>query len=41
MANYRLTTKAIEDLARIWNYTADTWSENQADNYYHMLLAGW
>jgi toxin ParE1/3/4 len=39
MANYRLTTKATEDLARIWNYTVDNWSEKQADNYFHMLLA--
>lgn len=38
MASYRLTKKAAEDLAHIWNYTVDTWSENQADYYYHMLL---
>ena len=38
MANYRLTKKAAEDLALIWNYTVDTWSENQADRYFRMLL---
>ena len=38
MAKYRLTKKAAEDLARIWNYTVDTWSENQADYYFQMLL---
>ncbi|HEC42872.1 MAG TPA: type II toxin-antitoxin system RelE/ParE family toxin [Bacteroides sp.] len=38
MASYRLTKKATEDLARIWNYTIDTWSENQADHYFKMLL---
>ena len=27
MGSYRLTNKAVEDLARIWNYTVDTWSE--------------
>jgi toxin ParE1/3/4 len=38
MASFRLTKKAVEDLAEIWNYTIDTWSENQADRYYQMLL---
>ena len=38
MAKYKLTIKVTEDLREIWNYTVDTWSENQADQYYHMLL---
>lgn len=38
MAKYYLTNKAVEDLADIWNYTLETWSENQADKYYHILL---
>lgn len=38
MAMYRLTNKAVDDLTQIWNYTIDTWSENQADKYYRMLL---
>ena len=38
MAKYKLTNKAVEDLARIWNYTFDKWSEKQADKYYDMLL---
>ena len=38
MAKYELTNKATKDLGRIWNYTVDTWSENQADQYYRMLL---
>lgn len=38
MARYRLTKKAAEDLAHIWNYTFDTWSENEADIYFQMLL---
>ena len=38
MAGYKLTNKAVEDLSHIWNYTFYKWSENQADNYYHMLL---
>ena len=39
MAKYLLTNKAVEDLADIWNYTFDVWSEKQADAYYNMLLA--
>lgn len=38
MASYHLTKKASEDLKHIWNYTFDTWSENQADHYFYMLL---
>jgi toxin ParE1/3/4 len=38
MASYKLTLKATKDLRNIWNYTVDTWSENQADQCYHMLL---
>jgi toxin ParE1/3/4 len=38
MARFRLTKKATQDLSHIWNYTVDTWSENQADLYYRMLL---
>jgi toxin ParE1/3/4 len=38
MANYILTNKAVEDLAKIWEYTFEAWSETQADRYYYMLL---
>lgn len=38
MAKYRFTNKAVEDLSNIWNYTFDSWSENQADLYYEMLI---
>ncbi len=38
MAKYHLTQKAVEDLAAIWNYTYETWSETQADKYYSILL---
>lgn len=30
---FNLTPRAKEDLRGIWNYTAETWSEPQADNY--------
>lgn len=38
MARYELTKKAATDLGEIWNYTVDTWSEDQADHYYRMLI---
>lgn len=38
MAKYRFTNKAVEDLSGIWEYTANTWSERQADVYYEMLI---
>lgn len=39
MAKYFLTNKAVEDLADIWEYTYDTWSERQADKYHEMLTS--
>jgi len=38
MAKYYLTKKAITDLANIWDYTLEKWSEKQADNYYQNLI---
>lgn len=38
MVNYCLTNKAVEDLTGFWNYTYESWSENQADNYYNVLI---
>jgi toxin ParE1/3/4 len=38
MARYRLTNLAVKDLADIWNYTFDEWSERQADFYYGQLV---
>ena len=38
MVKYFLTKKAVEDLSKIWDYTYEIWSENQADNYYYELL---
>lgn len=39
MARYDITKEAIDDLYRIWEYTVDTWSEDQADKYYAILEA--
>jgi toxin ParE1/3/4 len=38
MARFYLTNKAVEDLGEIWNYTIETWSENQAEIYYSLLI---
>lgn len=38
MAKYFLTNKAVEDLTKIWDYTYEVWSENQADKYYRLLI---
>lgn len=38
MANFFLTSKAIDDLSAIWEYTFEEWSEHQADKYYYGLL---
>lgn len=38
MAKFYLTNKAVEDLGEIWNYTVETWSENQAEIYYALLM---
>ena len=39
MAEFKLTNKAVEDLSKIWDYTFEVWSENQADKYYEMLIS--
>jgi toxin ParE1/3/4 len=38
MTKFYLTNKAVEDLADIWNYTLENWSERQADKYYNLLI---
>ena len=37
MAKIRLSRKAIADLDGIWDYTAQTWSEDQAVVYYRQI----
>ena len=38
MAKYKLTNQAVSDLADIWDYTIETWSENQAEKYYQQII---
>lgn len=35
---YRLGREAVKDLENIWLYTFKTWSLEQADRYYNLLL---
>ena len=37
MAKIRLSRKAISDLDGIWDYTVETWSEEQAVIYYRQI----
>ena len=39
MAKFKLSNRAVEDLAGIWEYTFEKWSEKQADKYYDLLIA--
>lgn len=38
MAKLIFTNNAVDDLSKIWDYTYEIWSENQADKYYFELL---
>ncbi len=35
---YRISAKAVQDLEDIWSYTFETWSKDQADRYYNLLV---
>lgn len=34
---FRISVKAAEDIDKIWLYTNQQWSTNQADEYYRLL----
>ena len=38
MAKVHFSKRAVQDLADIWEYTFDEWSERQADKYYSILI---
>ncbi len=40
MRKFHLSNEAVDDLDSIWMYTLETWSEKQADFYYHELVKG-
>lgn len=37
--SYRISKKAIEDLEKIWNYTFEKWSLEQADRHYELIIS--
>lgn len=39
MAKFYFTNKAVNDLSEIWDYSIETWSENQAEKYYELIFA--
>lgn len=36
--NYRISKQAANDLEKIWIYTYDNWSTQQADKYINLLI---
>ncbi len=35
---YRISQQAIEDLDKIWLYTLNKWTKEQADRYYDLII---
>ena len=35
---YRISKQALEDLDKIWMYTLNKWSKEQADRYYDLII---
>ena len=35
---YRISKEALKDIEKIWLYTFETWSLEQADRYFHLLM---
>jgi toxin ParE1/3/4 len=38
MPEYIISEKALEDINKIWIYTAENWSVEQADRYYNLII---
>ena len=36
---YRISQQAIDDLDKIWLYTFNKWSKEQADRYFDLIIA--
>ena len=37
--SYRISEQAVRDLNKIWIYTFNKWSKEQADRYYDLLIS--
>jgi toxin ParE1/3/4 len=35
---YKISKEALTDLEKIWHYTFETWSLEQADRYFNLLM---
>lgn len=35
---YKISRKAVEDLGKIWHYSLNKWSVNQANQYYFLII---
>jgi len=38
MSDYIISEKALEDINKIWIFTAENWSIEHADRYYNLIL---
>lgn len=38
MPAYIISEKALEDINKIWIYTAENWTVEQADRYYNLII---
>lgn len=38
MKKYRISEEAVSDLEKIWLYTFNKWSREQADKYYNIII---
>ncbi len=38
ISKYRISEKAINDLGKIWHYTLNEWSLEQADRYHNLII---
>ncbi len=38
MSSYIISEKALEDINKIWIYTAENWSIEQANRYYNLIF---
>lgn len=38
MSTYIISEKALEDINKIWIYTAENWSVEQANRYYNLIF---
>jgi toxin ParE1/3/4 len=38
MLEFVISEKALEDINNIWIFTAENWSEEQADRYYNLII---